>query len=116
MPLGIIVAQNFTDKRGVVHTSAYGTIVDAHIQPLIKFAEFRLDFYVDQAKAEEGDFNAAIESFPIAFRGAAYDANFAEEDLSLVGNTIRSRAEIAMLAAEDSGGNKIIDNTIFEIV
>lgn len=116
MPLGIIAAQTFTDKRGVDHTSAYGKIVDVHIQPLIKFAEFRLDFYVDQAKAEEGDFNANIESFEIAFSGADFDTFFAESVLALVDNTVDTQAEIAMLAAEDRDENKIIDNTIFEIV
>lgn len=116
MAIGIIAAQTFIDNRGIPHASAYGVITDYHVQPEVKFAQFRLDVFMDQSTAEKGDFSKTLETFKIAFSGATYDTFFAESVLTLVSNTILTKGQEAMLAAVDGDSNKIIDDTLWEAI
>ncbi len=115
MAIGIIAAQTFTDSRGIDHTSAYGVVTDAHIQPMIRFAQFRIDVFVDQPTAEAGDFNASIATFKINFQGATYDTFFDEDVVMLEDISTLIKAQEAMLAHEVDSV-KTIDDTLWEAI
>ena len=115
MAIKIKATKTFTDKMGIDHSSAYGRITDMRIKPDQKFATFRLDVFVDEATADEGNFDKAIETFTIAFTDTKYDTFFAEAVILLVSNSILTKAQEAMLA-EEVNGSKVIDATIWEAI
>jgi len=115
MAIGIIAGQTFTDKRGVDHTSAYGHITDIRRKPPQKFATFRIDVFIDEATANEGIFEKAIETFTITFHDAKYDSFFDEATILLVSNSELTKAQEGMLI-EEVAGSKVIDDTIWEAI
>lgn len=116
MPLRIIAAQTFTDKRNIEHTSMYGRITDIRFQPARKFITIRIDFFNDEAESDLGDFNSSIVTFSTAFSQSDFDDSFADSVLLLVSKSLESQAEAVMLAKESSPGVKLIDDTIFELI